>query len=178
MSALGPAGGATDASGVALGAAVADGAALATGRPLGAGVAGGAPTYVLLMVRCVPVVVPLNVTLGSVVVKLLDGPKSVIVIGGGGAIVDDAPGETLGSGTTIVSCSGLESRCVTGSVAMMVKLLRPRANGTWRDQLPVSSAVVLYGVPSGPVMLSSAPLPAVPWIVTCCASIVETTLAG
>src|SRR4051812_15932926 len=87
MSALGPAtGGAADGAGLLLACGAPDAGALATGRPLGAGVVGGAPTYVVPIVIRVPVVVPLKVTFGSVVMKPLVGPKSVIVIGGGGAI--------------------------------------------------------------------------------------------
>ena len=50
----------------------------------------------LAIVTRVPVVAPLTVTLGSDVVVPVVGVKSCIVIGGGGAAVCGAPGETAG----------------------------------------------------------------------------------
>ena len=83
------------------------------------------------------------VTCGFVVTKPLVGEKRVVVIGTGGAAVVVAPGDADGRGTTIVSRSGFESLCVTGSVAITEKLFWPRDSGTSRFHAPVSSAVVL-----------------------------------
>ena len=53
----------------------------------------------------------------------------------------DEPGDGDGSGTLIVTVSGLDSRPVSRSVATIVKSFSPRARLTSRVQAPVSLAV-------------------------------------